>query len=114
MLCNCTHSKDLFLFTYVCVYPREFICTTCMQVPVEAREHEIPLELELQAVMSHLIWVLGTIPWSSARKVSTLTTDPALRPVIIHISLYAFKNVLLERGFLRCSRVPWCRTGEPL
>lgn len=34
---------------------------TCVQVPIEARrEHWIPLEVELQAVVSYLIWVWGT------------------------------------------------------
>lgn len=31
----------------------EFLSTVCMQVPVEARENWIHLELELKAVMSH-------------------------------------------------------------
>lgn len=32
-----------------------------------------PLELELWAVMSHLIWVPGTKRWFSARAANTLT-----------------------------------------
>lgn len=40
---------------------------TCIQVPVEARKsHQIPLELELQGVVRHSLWVLGTERRSNA------------------------------------------------
>lgn len=48
----------------VCV---SFMCTTCIQVPAEALD---PLELELQAVVSPLMWVLGIKPESYARALS--------------------------------------------
>jgi hypothetical protein len=42
------------------------MCMTHMQVPVEARKsHQIPLELELLAVMRNPLWVLGTEPRSN-------------------------------------------------
>lgn len=61
-----------------------FYCTLCVQVlvciyiyalleylvPAEARRgHQIPIELELQMVVS-LLWVLKTESWSSGRAVS--------------------------------------------
>lgn len=40
-----------------------------------------PLELELQAVVSHMAWVLGTEPGSSRKSSqSFLTTEPFLQP----------------------------------
>lgn len=40
------------------------------QVPVEARRVLDPLELKLQGVVSHLMWVLGTQLQSSAKAAS--------------------------------------------
>lgn len=39
-----------------------------------------PLELELQAVMSHSAWVLGPEHMSSGRAAIPLTTEPSLQP----------------------------------
>lgn len=44
-----------------------------MQVPEKAgRGHQITLELELQTVVCHLMWVLGIELWSSARAAYSL------------------------------------------
>ena len=63
-----------------------------------------PLELELQAVVSHLAWVLGTKPGSSVGTASTSTTALALWPVIVHILLYALKNYSSGKGFPKISK----------
>jgi hypothetical protein len=42
---------------------------TCLQLPVKTRETVRSLELELKMVLSHLMWVVGTEPRSSARLV---------------------------------------------
>lgn len=39
-----------------------------------------PLELDLQAVISPPVWMLGTEPESYARTVGVITTDPCLQP----------------------------------
>lgn len=43
------------------------MCTMCVLVSAEVLD---PLELQLEAVVGHLIWVLGTKPRSSARAVT--------------------------------------------
>ena len=37
-------SKDFFLHLHICNLPTEFMCTMCVQVPLEARTpgHQIP------------------------------------------------------------------------
>lgn len=58
-----------------------------------------PLELELQAVVSHLIQALGTKPWSSARAVRALdhrTIFPA--PRIIFNEKQMFSDTVLASG----------------
>lgn len=43
------------------------------------RGHEIPLELEFQAVVSHPVWFLAKELCTSARPVSTLMTELPLQ-----------------------------------
>lgn len=54
--------EDLFLlflmmYVYLCLC---VVMCMCVQVPKKARRHWILLELELQAVVGHLMWMLGT------------------------------------------------------
>lgn len=48
----------------------------CLQRSVRTLD---PLELELQLVVSHLLWVLGTKLGSSGRKEELSTTAPRLQ-----------------------------------
>ena len=49
------------------------MCIYAMCMPLEAgRRHWIPLELEFQAVVGHVIWVLGSETGTSGRAASTL------------------------------------------
>lgn len=60
------------IYVYICVPGCTY--TTYMQVPVEARrDRSPPLELSLQAVVSCLMWVLGTKPGFSAKAVSAIS-----------------------------------------
>lgn len=49
-----------------------------MYVEAYGAQKREALELNLQAVVSHPIWVLGTKSWSSVRKISTLYSEPSL------------------------------------
>jgi hypothetical protein len=51
----------------VCLCVRTTICLYVRHVPTVLEEVKIFLELELQTVTSHPIWVLGTEPESSLR-----------------------------------------------
>ena len=73
---------------YVCVYICVCVCV-CMYIyllciyrcPQRPEEGIGTLELDLEEVMSHLRWVLGTEPRSSARAASALNLcaiSPAL------------------------------------
>lgn len=59
---------ESFKFYYLCVSMYMYMCTP---VPTEAKRG-YPLELELQAVLSHTIWVQGTKLWFSGREASAL------------------------------------------
>lgn len=48
------------------------MCAACVQVFTEARGALDSLKLELQAVVSHLVRVLGSEPGSSARAAGAL------------------------------------------
>ena len=65
-LCNL---KKIY-FVCVCVCLLDFIYTICTQKPHGAQKLSEPLELEVQVVLSHLIWVLGTEPRPSGRAAS--------------------------------------------
>lgn len=62
-------SKDFFLFMCAYSYTRG-VYATCLRVPMETRKALDPLELELQAAVPCLTWVLGMELWSSGRAVS--------------------------------------------
>lgn len=49
-----------------------FLCTMCVQVPVEVRRMLDPLEQELSVVINYLMWMLRTKPVSSARVINAL------------------------------------------
>lgn len=54
-------------------------------MPEEAREVKgFPLQLELQAVVSHMIWVLRTELQPSAKSVHSLS-HRAISPVLAHL-----------------------------
>ena len=61
----------------------ESICRW-VQVSTKAK-HQIPLELELQAVVSCLMWMLRGKLISNARAVSPLTDEPPLQACLILI-----------------------------
>lgn len=53
---------------YVCVCLLVYMCSMCIQVPYSGqRRASHPLELGLQTVVSHYMWMLGT---QSARAAS--------------------------------------------
>lgn len=60
------------LLNYVHVYACMFLCTMCVQVPVEARRMLNPLEQKLSVVINYLMWVLRTKSVSSARVINAL------------------------------------------
>lgn len=40
------------------------------------------LELELQVAVTHVMWVLGTEPWSSARRPGVSNSEPSPKPLL--------------------------------
>lgn len=50
-----------------------------------------PLELELQVVMSHVMWVLRTKPWSSARRARALLAGEAA-PALAALNLKVMQS----------------------
>jgi len=68
-----------FIYVYVCL--REFISTTCVQVPMEARGCGIP---GTKVIVSHLVWELEIKSRSSARTLSALEHEPSLWPPKFH------------------------------
>lgn len=60
------------LLNYVHVCACMFLCTMCVQVPVEARRMLDPLEQELSVVINYLMWMLRTKPVSSVRVINAL------------------------------------------
>lgn len=62
----------------------EFICTTCVQYLQSIGQMKVsdPFQLELQLIVIHRVWLLGTEPGSFARAVNTLNhgaISPAFR-----------------------------------
>lgn len=86
----------LFFFMYMCVCLIERVCTICVQVPEETRSgYKIPLEL--QTVVSCLVWVLGPRDGSMGDKLgssrSSSRSASALKCVaiwLIDISILPF------------------------
>lgn len=52
-------------------------------MPEKAKGRVRSLELELQAIMNLLTWVLGTQVRFSARAMHTLTTEPSLQLLVL-------------------------------
>lgn len=52
---------------------------TLVQAPTEVTDVESPMEMGLQVVVSHLMWVLGAKLWSSAKAVHALTAKQSLQ-----------------------------------
>lgn len=59
----------IYLYLFVCIYLSVYDVHV---VPSEARRGQGSLALELQVVVSHLMWVLGTKPKGSVRVESSL------------------------------------------
>lgn len=58
------------------------------------------LELELEAVVSVMVWVLGTEFQSSRRTVIRLTTEPALDPSDWFLQQLVFIGMKKEKSYL--------------
>lgn len=74
----CTHvCMYACTYAYVCMCMSLYMCTlVCM--PEEARSgHQIPWGMELQVVVSHLTWALGTKLTSNRRAATLLATVPS-------------------------------------
>lgn len=56
------------------------------------QRHWISLELELQVVISHPMWGLGTKLWSSARSVDTQPLSHLSRPLTICVCYMSLKS----------------------
>ena len=55
-------------------------------VPAEAkRGHRIPPKLDLQVIMNHFTWALGTELGASTREARLLAAEPSLQPYIVLI-----------------------------
>lgn len=98
MWVNTDKLHSLSLGTFFCHYPLElthildftFRCTYVpeLSVPGACRNQKRAsdlLELELQVVMSRLIWVLGTKLQSSGKAVTPLTAESFLQPLVSYI-----------------------------
>lgn len=79
--------RDLFMFlilcTCVCVFLSVCLCTRCMPSVSGGQKKALDaLELELQASMSCLMWVLGTKLKSPAKAASAFKVEPSLQPSV--------------------------------
>jgi hypothetical protein len=62
-----------------------------------------PLELELPAVMSSLMWVLGTEPESFVRAASALDHQPlSSAPELLTVGVSLARSSLMTEGLLSC------------
>lgn len=75
-VCLCVH-----MYIYVCVFVCMYAHTHTQMSTKARRGYHIPLELELQAFVSHWIWEEGTELLSSARTASTFNHG-AICPVL--------------------------------
>lgn len=67
--------KNMYIW---CVSECMYMYHVCEGTPGGQKRASAPLELELQSVVKHLIWVLGTVPEFSARAASTIN-KPSLQ-----------------------------------
>lgn len=82
-VCICVHILELLFFMHLCV------CVCISEGTLECQE------LELQAVVSHVIRVLGTELWSSGRAASTTNhwaNSPALLWFFFLMKLYILSS----------------------
>jgi hypothetical protein len=85
---------SFFLGVCVCVC----VCVCVYVFGIYAHEHwyqmrpACPSNLELQVVVSHRTWELGTELWSSARAVCTLRLHP-ISPIPCDLKIYITANV---------------------
>lgn len=75
---------------------------TWIQVPVESRGIRFPQELELQAVLNHLTWLLETELRSSGKQYVLLTAEPPFQhpPFFLTWSLLLAWNSQSKPGWL--------------
>ena len=90
------HFSNYLYFVCVCVCMDVCVCmlvyVTCVQVPTEAREEELdPLDLKLQVVVSHPMWVLGTELGSSGRAASSINHHAISYPLTFFCEIFPFK-----------------------
>lgn len=60
----------------MCVSYMEYMCTTCVYGALKVKRYWIPLEMELQVVVSHLLWD----PVAKPRWLTLLTTKLFISP----------------------------------
>lgn len=85
----------------LCVRLIECVCAMCVQLPEETRSgYKIPLEL--QTVVSRLVWVLGPKDGSMGDKVGSSRSTSALRCVAIW---------LIDMGILPFPEEKWAGSG---
>lgn len=93
----------LRFYFWLCVSVCVCVCSMCKWVLCPQRSGEKraldPLELELQAIMSHLMQMLGAKLWSSGKAARLLITEPSFQALIMLILLL----VLIFRFFERRS-----------
>lgn len=75
------------------------MCVTCMKTLVEARRgHQIPGN-QSYSDMSHLLWVLGTEPGSSARVTSFLNcSSPHYPSFLIRTKFYEIPGIIQRQN----------------
>lgn len=84
---SCTHTHNPFsnflnlltiVYVYMCFYVSLCVSRACNAYGGQKRASD-PLFLELQAVVSCLVWMLGTEPRSSTRAACILTSKPSFQ-----------------------------------
>lgn len=94
----------------MCVGLCEYMLYVCGLPP--NTEENIVCEVGLQAVVSHLIWVLGKDTWSLARTATLLTAELSLHPhiVIVIIKMFRISHSLFHLfiHLLQCIFIDMC------
>lgn len=85
------------------------VCACETQVPVEIR---IPLELELQAVVSHLMRVLETQLVSSEGAIQALTAEASLQVLKPCLRKTQFLTVVVGMSYLRTLMTNYSRGSK--
>jgi hypothetical protein len=79
------------------------VCHVCTGAHRGQKRPSNPLELGLQALVSHPVWVLGSELGSSVRAIYALTHEPSLQP---HVHLLHLSSVASHLGLLSCTLCP--------